>query len=91
MTQDTDPLCSGWKSTHEDLDSQIQMAYSRLRAVMKEEVELRRSLEDLLDRKEKTASDELKRAQQSVEKTIVHREKIRRQLQADAEQLGVSI
>jgi len=54
-------------------------------------VELRRSLEDLLDKKEKAALDELKRAQQSVEKTIVHREKIRRQLQADAEQLGVSI
>jgi hypothetical protein len=91
MTQDTDPLCSAWKSAREDLNSQIEVAYSRLRAVMKEEAELRRSLEDLLDRKDKAVLDELKRAQQSVEKTTVYREKIKRQLEADAEQLGVSI
>jgi predicted nucleic acid-binding Zn-ribbon protein len=66
MTYKATSECSYPDSENETLQSQISNIYERLMAVMKEEDDLRRNLEELLNRQEAEALEELKKAEENV-------------------------
>jgi predicted nucleic acid-binding Zn-ribbon protein len=83
--------CSYPDSETETLQSQISNVYKRLTAVMKEEEDLRRDLEELLKRQEMEALDELKKAEEKVAMIRAQGEEMRRETRRDGSQRIVRI
>lgn len=83
--------CSYPESENEDLKFKISKICQRLTAVMKEEADLRRDLEELLDQQEAEALEELKKAEENIAMIRVEREQIRRQFRRGEEHARVSM
>jgi uncharacterized protein YllA (UPF0747 family) len=83
MTQKAESDCSYPESDNVDLKSQILNVYERLTTIVKEEVDLRRDLEDLFDKQEAEAIEELKKAERNIELIRSERDRMRRQLEQD--------
>jgi hypothetical protein len=86
MTQKAESDCSYPESDHVDLKSQILKVYERLTTVVKEEVDLRQDLEDLFDKQEAEAIEELKKAERNIGLIRSERDRMRRQLEQDGHQ-----
>jgi len=83
MTQKAESDCSYPESDLVDWKSQILKVYERLTSVVKEEVDLRRDLEDLFDKQEAEAIEEMKKAERNVGLIRSERDRMRRQLEQD--------
>jgi hypothetical protein len=83
MAQKAESDCSYPESDHVDLKSQILKVYERLTTIVKEEVDLRRDLEDLFDKQEAEAIEQLKEAERNVRLIRSERDLMRRQLEQD--------
>ncbi len=83
MTQQAESDCSYPESDHVDWKSQILKIYERLTTVVKEETDLRRDLEDLFDKQEAEAFEDLKKAERNIKLIRSERDQMRRQLEQD--------
>jgi hypothetical protein len=73
--------CSYPESENEGIKSRISNVYQRLMAVIKEEGDLRRDLQELLNQQEKEAIEESKKAEENVASIKAQGEQMRSLLQ----------
>jgi chromosome segregation ATPase len=91
MTHKAMSDCSYPESENQDIKSHISKVYQRLMAVMKEEADLRRDLEELLNRQEMEAMEELKKTEENVALIKAEGEQMRKQLQQAEEHARVRV